>query len=136
VVGLGIDQEFQPIVFLFQVFQEDLFRFPIGPFHIIDQKLLEVAGNYPFGMFRARHVGHVLLSLLEGSKHDTAALFDGSTQVFIDGFLFYENLRRRDVTVNEVGRVYHGSHLFFLADEVWQILYAKNVSQEICPKQL
>jgi len=46
-LGLLIDEELQTIIIGTEVFQQNAFWLAVRLFHIIDQELFEIAGNYP-----------------------------------------------------------------------------------------
>ena len=113
---LCIYEELQTIVFLAQVLQQNPFRFSIGLFHVIDEKLREVARYYPSRMFRERHVRHITLSLLERIEYRTVTLYDTLTQVLSQRLLFYQYPCRWDMSIDEVGLI--NFYLFFIDDKL------------------
>ena len=134
VLLLVVDKECQAVVLLAQVLEQDLLGLPIGPLHVIDEKLLKIARHNPARMLRQRHVGHIALGLLVGGEHRAVALLDGGTQVLAQRLLLNEHARRGDVTVDEVGGI--DLDLFLITDKLRRVLHAIDQRQQLGPEQL
>nr|WP_302451252.1 hypothetical protein [Acidaminococcus fermentans] len=129
-----IDQEIQPVVFLGQVLQQELFRFPLGVVHIINQELLEVAGNHIFGVHADREFGNVPFGLLKWVQQGTIRLLDGCFQVLVPAFLFNHYMGRGNHPINEAGVIQ--MDLVLKADIPFRVGYPINVTKEGKPELL
>ena len=129
----------QPVNFLGQVLQEDLFRLAAGLFHIVNQEFVKIAGNYPARVLRKRETRYVLACLLERGEQGAVGLPDGGAKVLAHALLLNHHLRGRNVDVDEVGDSLVGKPFLYLVlklDKANEVLDAENAHQQVEPKFL
>ena len=88
---LSINKEHQTVILLAKVFKQNLFRFAIWAFHVIDKELGKITSNNPTGMLGQRQAYHITASLLERIQHGTVALKDALSEVFSQRFLLNQH---------------------------------------------
>ena len=96
-----IHKELQAVVLLFEVLQQNLLRLAVGLFHIIYPELAEITRYNPPRTLRIGQLRRIAFGLLERIEQTAVRLFDRRTEVFLDAFLLYHNVRARNEGIDE-----------------------------------
>ncbi len=130
-----VHKERQTVIFLFQIGQLDLLGIAVGLLHVIDIKLLEVAGDDPTRVLGERQLRDVFLGLLEGIEHRAVRLPDGLVQILPGALLLDHDFRLGDIAVDKAGGAVQ-LHLVFKSDELFRLDHTKDVTKQSEPKLL
>ena len=134
VFGSCINQEVQPVVFLFQVSQIYDMRIIIRGVHIVDVNLLEIGDNDPAGIHVMGQIARITPCLLKRSHQCAVRLFIALAQVNVLALLLNEYMGAVNVSVNKAGvSKLHGN---FKTDKLLGLAHAENIAQKSKPERL
>lgn len=129
----GVHQEVEPVIVLLQFGEQHLLRRVVGPVHVVDVKLLEVADHDPAGALVVIQIARIAPRLLIRGQHGAVRLLDALAKIDVVALLLDEHVRLGNQRVDEAHVIQLHRHL--IRYEI-QIRYAEYALQKPVPELL